>query len=58
MHSATIQTRYVRDVVFRNISFSWEKILKKSFLLHVNQVMRGLGIGGGVSLHHTLATGL
>ena len=31
---------YVRDVVFRNISFSWDKTEGKSFLLHVNQDYR------------------
>lgn len=28
---------YVRNVLFKNISFSWEKIQSKTFLLHVNQ---------------------
>ena len=28
---------YVRNVVFRNISFSWQSIIHKDFLLHVNQ---------------------
>jgi polygalacturonase len=31
---------YVRNVLFKNISFSWEKVQGKTFLLHVAQDYR------------------